>query len=552
MSRYSIGIDFGSLSARAVIMDLSDGKVISSAVSEYAHGIITDRLPNGITLAVDWAVQIPQDYLDSLSESVREAVKAAGVSAADIAGIGLDVTASTMLPVDENAAPLCEDGRFSGDPNSYIKVWKHHAAQKYADLIEETARSSGSGLLDPFGGHISGEHFLPKAMQIAMESPELYDSSFRILEVGDWLVWKLTGKESRGYCAASFKTYYSEKDGDIPSSFFSSISPRLEDLSDKYPRNVLFPGDCAGTLTEKGATLLGLVPGIPVAAAGVDAHTTVYGCGVSRPGQFLMIIGTSTCEMLLSDTESHVEGISGVVYDSIFKDVYTYECGQSGIGDMFGWFADNQVPSSYRKEAENKGLSVQQYLTEKASSLKPGENGIVALDWFNGVRSTLMDFSLSGVVAGLTTETTPEEIYRALLESTAFGCRKIIETLEAEGVRIDTLIATGGIPHKNPLMMQIYADIMKRDVYIVDRDQTGSVGSAIMAAASAEGGFSSLAGLTEKYAMPFGTVYHPDGASSEVYDGLYRIYCDMYSFFGEKDSLLHRLKDIRKGSREID
>lgn len=550
MSRYSIGIDFGTLSARAVVMDLSDGKVISSAVSEYAHGVITDNLPCGISLAVDWAVQIPQDYLDSLSESVRKAVKEAGVSPSDIAGIGMDVTASTMLPVDSNADPLCEDPKFSQDPNSYIKLWKHHAAQKYADLIEETARRSGSKLLDPFGGHISGEHFLPKAMQIAIESPELYDRSFRILEVGDWLVWKLTGKESRGYCAASFKTYYSEKDGDIPASFFSSISPSLENLSDKYPRNVLFPGDCAGTLTEEGAELLGLVPGIPVAAAGVDAHTTVYGCGVSRPGQFLMIIGTSTCEMLISDTESRTEGISGVVYDSIFKDTYTYECGQSGVGDMFGWFADNQVPERYKKDAEAKGLSVQQYLTEKASSLAVGENGIVALDWLNGVRSTLMDFSLSGAIAGLTTETTPEEIYKALLESTAFGCRKIIETLESDGVSIDTLIATGGIPHKNPLLMQIYADVMKRDVYIVERDQTGSVGSAIMAAAAASGGFSVLADLTEKYAMPFGAVYHPDKKSSEVYDQLYDIYCEMYSFFGEKNSLMHRLKDIRKNSRE--
>ena len=281
----------------------------------------------------------------------------------------------------------------------------------------------------------------------------------------------------------------------------------------------------------------------------MDAHTTVYGCGVSKPRQFLMIIGTSTCEMLLSDTLSCIDGISGVVYDSIFKDMYTYECGQSGIGDMFAWFAENQVPPEYHREAEEKGLAIQQLLTQKASALRPGENGLVALDWWNGVRSTLMDFSLSGVIAGLTTETSPEEIYRALLESTAFGCRKIIDTLEDSGVRIDTLIATGGIPHKNPLMMQIYADVMGRDVLVVDRDQTGSVGSAIMGTAAAGEGFSSLAELTEKYAMPFSTVYRPDPSSSAVYERLYRAYCDMYSFFGGKDSLLHRLKDIRKEAR---
>ena len=549
MPGYSIGIDFGSLSARAVVMDLDSGEILSSAVSEYEHGILTDRLPNGVPLAVDWAVQIPQDYLDSLSGSVREAVAAAGISPSQVAGIGLDVTASTMLPIDSDGKPLCEDPRFSQDPNSYIKVWKHHAAQKYADMIEEAAERDGSGLLDPFGGHISGEHFLPKAMQIAMESPELYDASDRILEVGDWLVRKLCGTESRGYCGASFKTYYSQENGDVPASFFEKISPELSGLSDKYPRNIAFPGDCAGKLSAEGAALLGLVPGIPVAAAGVDAHTTVYGCGVSRPGQFLMIIGTSTCEMLLSETLSCVEGISGVVYDSIFKDMYTYECGQSGIGDMFAWFADNQVPPEYHREAQEKSLAIQQLLTQKASALRPGENGLVALDWWNGVRSTLMDFSLSGVIAGLTTETSPEEIYRALLESTAYGCRKIIDTLESSGVRIDTLIATGGIPHKNPLMMQIYADVMGRDVQVVDRDQTGSVGSAIMGAAAAGEGFPSLAELTEKYALPFTTVYRPDPDSSSVYEDLYRAYCDMYSFFGGKDSLLHRLKDIRKEAR---
>ena len=549
MPGYSIGIDFGSLSARAVVMDLDSGEIVSSAVSEYEHGILTDRLPNGVLLAVDWAVQIPQDYLDSLNASVREAVSSAGISPEQVAGIGLDVTASTMLPVDSQGNPLCEDPRFSQDPNSYIKVWKHHAAQKYADMIEEAARKDGSELLDPFGGHISGEHFLPKAMQIAMESPELYNASDRILEVGDWLVRLLCGTESRGYCGAAFKTYYSEETGDVPASFFESISPELSGLSDKYPKNIAFPGDCAGRLSKEGAELLGLIPGIPVAAAGVDAHTTVYGCGVSKPRQFLMIIGTSTCEMLLSDTLSCIDGISGVVYDSIFKDMYTYECGQSGIGDMFAWFAENQVPPEYHREAEEKGLAIQQLLTQKASALRPGENGLVALDWWNGVRSTLMDFSLSGVIAGLTTETSPEEIYRALLESTAFGCRKIIDTLEDSGVRIDTLIATGGIPHKNPLMMQIYADVMGRDVLVVDRDQTGAVGSAIMGAAAAGEGFSSLAELTEKYAMPFSTVYHPDPPSSAVYERLYRAYCDMYSFFGEKDSLLHRLKDIRKEAR---
>jgi len=550
MRGYAIGVDFGSLSARAVVTDVESGEIVGSAVSEYRHGIMTECLPNGTVLGANWAVQLPQDYLDSLSESVKGAVADSGVDKNEIIGIGLDVTASTILPTDENGLPMCESEKYIREPNAYIKVWKHHAAQSYADLLERAAEQNGDRTIaELFGGHVSGEHFLPKAAQIFVEAPELFEDCGRIIEVGDWLVRRLCGVDCRGYCAAAFKTYYSGQTGDLPDELLNSVLPGFCRIKSKIPERVEFTGDCVGGLNEDGAALLGLPEGIAVSAAGVDAHSTVYGCGVSEAGQLLLIVGTSTCAMLQSETQSAVDGISGVVGNSVFKGLYTYECGQSGVGDIFAWFADSSVDIRYHDEAAERSISLQELLTEKASRLRVGENGMVALDWWNGVRSTLMDFSLSGVIAGLTTDSKPEEIYRALLEATAFGCRKIVETLERGGVEVNTVFAAGGIPLKNPLMMQIYADVLNRDVYIVGREQTGAVGSAVTAAAAAGGGFSELAELTKRYAVPCKTVYHPDGEAVKAYNDLYEIYGEMYNHFGQKNGLLGKLNDIRRQAR---
>jgi len=285
-----------------------------------------------------------------------------------------------------------------------------------------------------------------------------------------------------------------------------------------------------------------------VAAAMVDAHVTLYGCHMNRGGELLLIIGTSTCAVVQSEVYCPVEGISGVVPDGILPGLNAYEGGQSSVGDLFAWFVEHCVPPEYHREAQERGISLHRLLTEKSALLPPGGNGLVALDWWNGARSVLMDSHLSGLIVGLTLDTRPEEIYRALLEATAFGANRIIRAMEDSGVPIHTLYAAGGIPCKNPLLCQIYADVCGREVFLVEQEQTGALGSAILAAAAAENGAQSLSPLMDRYRRSGHTVFRPDPEHAERYAELYSIYSELYDRFGRDSSLMHRLKALRRNA----
>lgn len=543
MKQYTIGLDYGTLSARAVLMDLESGACVASSVYPYPHEVMSRQLPDGTKLGVDWALQDPQDYWEALHATVPAVLREAGVAPEQVIGIGLDTTSCTMLPVAADGTPLCQLPQWRSEPHAYIKLWKHHAAQQYADKI--SALAEGSDLLAPFGQYVSSEHFLPKVAQIAYEAPELYQAADRIMQVGDWLVWRMCGEESRSYCAAAYKSYYRLDRGDVSPAFLKKIHPLMENLAQKQPAAVVYPGDRAGGLTAEAAAWMGLLPGTAVSASGVDAHVAVPGCRISEAGQFLMIIGTSTCEMLLSKTYAEIPGISGVVPNGILPGFHAYECGQSCVGDMFAWFVDHCVPPTYFDEAQTRGISIHNLLMEKASSLRPGQSGLVALDWWNGVRSTLMDFDLSGLIVGLTINTRPEEIYRALLESTAYGAFHIVKTAEESGVVVDRLWATGGIPAKNPLLMQIYADVCGRDVYAVTEQQTGALGSAMLGAAAAKGGFAALPEQLRRYEGVDSKVYHPIAENVAVYRELFALYNELYAHFGKGSDLMKKLKKLR-------
>ena len=547
--QYSIGVDYGSLSARAVLMDLETGVSATSAVYEYPHGIMTEALPDGTPLGLDWALQDPADYWEALHILIPALLRQAAVEKEQVVGIGLDVTSCTVLPATADGTPLCHLDIYRSCPHAYLKLWKHHAAQPYADRILALAREQDAPWLPQFGGLISGEHYLPKAAQIAAESPDIYRAADRLIEAGDWLVQRLCGQESRGYCAAAFKTYYRQEQGDVDTNFLAAIHPLLADLKDKLPPVTHFPGDRAGGLTPEAADWLGLLPGTAVSAAGVDAHVTLHGSHINRSGDLLLIIGTSTCIILQSDVYREIPGLNGVVPEGILPGLHAYEGGQACVGDSFAWFAERCVPAAYQAEAAERGISIYQLLMEKASALTPGENGLVALDWWNGVRSTLMDFDLSGLIVGLTLDTTPEAIYRALLESTAYGARRIIQSIEEAGVPVRTLYAAGGIPLKDPLLAQIYADVCGRDVYLVEQEHSGALGSAILGAAAAGGGFHALSGLIERYRCPAQTVFHPVPEHMEVYQKLYALYSRLYEEYGIKNDLMKQLKQIRLAAR---
>lgn len=549
MSRplYTIGVDFGTLSARAVVADSRDGAILASAESVYAHGVLSEQLPDGTALPPQWALQVPQDYLDALTASVREAMAHSGLTADDIAAIGWDFTSCTVLPTNEQGTPLCALPELTGRPHAYCKLWKHHAAQSCAGRIEALAHEMDQSFRHRYGGRVSSEWTYPKLLQILEEDPQLADRTDVFLEAGDWLLWQLTGRLVRNGCAAGFKQFWAEN-GDLPAEdYLAALHPDFPALCRRALRgDVCAPWQQAGTLTPDWADRLGLHPGIAVAAGIVDAHAAVIGAGVRRAGEGLLIVGTSSCQLVVDERPISVRGICGYARDAIVPDLYAYESGQPCVGDLFDWFVRRCVPEDYAAEARAKGMNLHQLLSEKAAALQVGESGLVALDWWNGQRSPFVDDDLSGVMLGLTLRTRPEEQYRALLESCAYGVRLIFDTYRRHGLTIDRVTVCGGIARKNALLMQIYADVLGCEVHISESEQACALGAAILAATAA-GCHDTMAQAMDAMAAPTERTYAPDPARAQVYDRLYAIYEESARYFALQTDALHRLMALRQG-----
>ncbi len=551
--KYAVGIDYGTLSARTLLLNLRTGE--ETAVSEYAYpsGVMEESLPCGRKLGIDWALQNPNEYVDAACATIQEILENSGVSPENIIGIGIDFTSCTILPVKKDGTPMCNIEKYKEEPHAYVKLWKHHAAQYCADILNETAERMGEDWLRLYGGKISSEWLVPKAMQIAKEAPEIYDECDRIIEGGDWIVWRLCGQEARSACNAGYKALWHHELGYPSKEFFKALDPRLENIvEEKLSADIRPLGSCAGYLTREMAQKTGLMEGTPVAVGIIDAHASVPACKIDKAGKMLMIMGTSTCHMLLSDEEKGVEGTCGIVKDGILPGFYGYEAGQSCVGDHFSWFVENCVPHRYYLDAKEKGIDIHVYLTQKAEKLRVGESGLVALDWWNGVRSVLMDFDLSGLIVGLTLRTKPEEIYRALIEATAYGTRKIIEAFEEGGVPVRELYAAGGIASKNPMAMQIYADVCNKEIRISGSSQSGALGSAILGAVAAgkeKSGFESVGEAVLKLGKLDETVYTPKKESAAVYETLYREYLKLHDYFGRgANDVMKTLKAIKNAS----
>lgn len=550
--KYAIGVDFGTESGRAALVDITTGQEVATAVHPYGNGVIDEKLPGtDIALAPDWALQDPNDYLEVFKNAIPAALKAGGVNPADVVGIGVDFTACTMLPTKADGTPLCFLPEWKDNPHAWVKLWKHHAAQPEANKLNEIARATGFGdLLDRYGGKISSEWFFPKAWQILDEAPDVYAAADRMLEAADWVVWQLTGAETRNSCTAGYKAMWSKADGFPPKAFFAALDPGLENIVDeKMSRDILPLGEKAGGLTAEAAKWTGLKEGTAVAVANVDAHVAVPVATVTEPGRMVIIMGTSNCHMLLGDEAKTVPGMCGYVADGIIPGLIGYEAGQSCVGDHFAWFVENCVPADYLQEAEDRGIDIHQLLEEKAAKLKPGESGLVALDWWNGNRSVLVDVDLTGLLLGATLLTKPEEIYRALIEATAYGTKMIVETFNANGVPVNEIITTGGLPNKNALLMQIYADVTGVPIFIADNVQGGAVGSAMhgaVAAGKAAGGFDSIVEASRKMAGLRDTSYQPIAANRAVYEQLYAEYVTLHDYFGRgANDVMKRLKTLK-------
>jgi L-ribulokinase len=538
---YVVGVDYGTLSGRAVVVRVSDGAELGSAVHDYPHAVLTEALPDGTPLGHDWALQVPSDYVDVLRIAVPEAIAAAGIDPARVIGIGTDFTACTMVPTLADGTPLNELPEWADRPHAYVKLWKHHAAQPQADRINELAATRGEPWLPRYGGLISSEWEFAKGLQLLEEDPEAYAAMDRWVEAADWIVWQLTGQYVRNACTAGYKGI--RQDGHYPSpEFLAALNPGFANfVTEKLDQPIGELGQAAGTLSKQAAEWTGLPEGIAVAVGNVDAHVTNAAAVALEPGQMVAIMGTSTCHVMNGAEVREVPGMCGVVNGGIVAGLYGYEAGQSGVGDIFGHYVKSLAPE-YTHER----------LTELAAQQKPGQHGLLALDWHSGNRSVLVDHELSGLLIGETLATRPEDVYRALIEATAYGTRKIVETFTEAGVPVREFIAAGGLL-KNRLLMQIYADVLNMPLSIIGSDQGPALGSAIHAAAAA-GAYPDVRAAAAAMGRVERDVYRPDPAAAEIYDQLYAEYSTLHDYFGRGgNKVMRTLRAIQRkaGQREV-
>ncbi len=547
--KYSIGIDYGTQSARAELINVLNGHVEDIVEVMYPHGVMTEEIPTGKKLGQDWALQDGEDYYQMLLSAVRKLLSDTDISPEDIIGIGVDTTACTMIPIGSNLEPLSSDEKYRDRPNAYVKLWKHHAAQKYADILNMVAEEREESFLKRYGGKISSEWTVPKVMQIVYEDPDLYDATYSFCDIADWLNYKMTGILAKNNVMAGFKSMLLE-DGYPSDDFFSALHPKLAGfITNKLKGEVLHIGGTVGYVSEEFSNASGLMRTTAVAVSQTDAGAVPIALGMGKEGQMIMSIGTSTCHFLLGKTLRDVPGICGSIFDGAVPGFYAYEAGQASVGDAFSWFIKNFVGTELRKEAEEKGKSIYSLLAEKASRHRPGSTGLVAIDWFNGNRSTLVNVDLSGVIMGMKLDTKVEDVYRAILESTAFGTKKIIDNFRAHGVPVTELYACGGIPKKDPFMMQMYADICNCRINVSGESLAAAYGSAVLgavAAGSKGGGFDTVAAAEAKLALKDFTVYVPKEENVKSYEKLYEVYSSAYDYFGAMDGLLMKLAEIKK------
>lgn len=546
---YTIGIDFGTLSGRALLVDTRDGSEVATAVFDYPHAVMDERLPSGKRLGPEWALQHPQDYIDVFTHTIPAVLKESGVDPNEVVGLAVDFTASSPMPVKADGTPLCFLDQFKDEPHAYVKLWKHHAAQPQADHINEVARQRGESWLPRYGGKYSSEWFFSKLLQILVESPAVYREIDAFIEAADWVIWQLTGQMTRNTCTAGYKMLV--QDGQYPSrEYFAALHPDFADVIEQKVWGDFAPlAGKAGELTPEMAQQLGLPAGIAVAVANVDAHVTAPAVKATQPGVMVMIMGTSTCHIMSGDQLQEVDGMCGVVDGGIIDGLYGYEAGQSGVGDIFAWFVDNAVPPEYHEAAKAAGMNLHEYLEQEAARQKPGEHGLVALDWWNGNRSTLVDTELSGLLIGATLATRAPDIYRALIESTAFGTREIIEAFEARGVAVKELVAAGGLPEKNALLRQIYADVTGRSFKLAGSSQSPALGSAMHAAVAA-GVYPDIHAAADKMGKLKDEVVQPIPENQAIYDRLYAEYKTLYDYFGRgTNDVMKTLKRIRNEVR---
>jgi len=555
MSRYLIGLDFGTNTCRSVVVDAANGKELSSHVFAYpsgTDGVISDSKDPNL------ARQNPADYLQGIAVTVKAALENAvesdpAFSREKVIGIGVDTTGSSPVPVDANCRPLCFSSVFANNPAAQVWLWKDHTSFNEAALITRTAARTRPQYLSKIGGVYSSEWWWSKILHCKNVAPDVFAAAYSWVEICDWITASLVGinrpgEIRRSICAAGHKALYNEDWNGLPDfEFLETLSPGLGDLRQRLYDESFTSEKSAGHLSPEWAKLLGLSEEVAVSVGAFDAHVGAVGAGISE-GTLVKILGTSTCDIMISSVAkklADIPGVCGIVNGSVLNGYYGIEAGQSGVGDIFLWFVNNLVPEEYGKSQDEKFAN----LNSAAAALEPGETGLVALDWNNGNRTILVDVRLTGLLIGQTLQTRPHEIYRALIEATAFGALEIIDRIEAYGVLIKEVVNCGGLASRNPLLMQIYADITGRPMKVSRSDQTPALGAAIFASVAAgkkAGGYDSVEDA-EKNMTGTGKVYEPSPENHKLYTRLYALYRQLHDAFGTKEwngSMSNVMKDL--------
>ena len=542
MDKYTIGIDFGTLSARALMVRINDGSEVASAEYVYPHAIMTEKDIDGSENIVTTALQHPKDYIDALSYTVKKVLSDSAVDASCVLGLGIDFTSCTVLPVKKDLTPLCFDDEFKKNKHAYVKLWKHHGANDVANRMTDIAKSSGEKWLDDYGGAVSSEWLIPKITETLERSESVYNAAEYFMDAGDWLVSLITGKVSRSCCIAGFKAQWNAQSGHLSDEYLQKVNAKLKGLTKtKLKGDVLPVGICAGKLNEYGAKLTSLNENTSVSVAVIDAHAALPSAGVTESGALMLILGTSACHILLSKKDVKIGGICGKVLDGVVKGYYAYESGQGCFGDVFDWFKKTCVPNEYFENAKVENVDIFTYLNKKAKDIPIGNSGLLALDWFNGNRSPYADYDLSGMILGLNLSTTPEEIYQALVCSVVFGTKRIVDLYVENGLDVDKITAAGGIAGKNDYLMQVMADVLGKKISVVDNKQAGAKGSAIYAAAAC-GYYDSVKSAADTMKDGVSRVYLPNSAHTERYEKLYKHYVELSEYFAKSNSVMKKLK----------
>ena len=525
----SLGLDFGTESVRALLVDLR-GRELASVSVRYRHAQILEHLPGSTRrLPPHFALQHPNDWMEAALKAVRSALRSATLSPDSIVGVGVDFTSCTMLPVTSDGTPLCLLADYHAEPHAWPKLWKHHAAQTQTDRMNAVARKRAEPFLKRYGGTIGLEWFFPKMLEVLENAPRIFEAADVWLEAGDWFVWQLVGGSAntlpRSTCQAGYKGLWNANEGYPSTEYLRAVNPKFAGVvHSKMPGQLVAPGTAAGTLCASAAKRLGLREGTPVSAAIIDAHAGVPGAGAAEAGTLVMVLGTSSCHMLNATRERFIEGAAGVVKDGILPGFYGYETGQAAVGDAFDWLRRLTGQRSFES------------LAAQASQLPPGAEGVRCVDWFNGCRTPLMDGNLRGSFSGLSLHHGPAHLYRSLLEASAFGILWIVEMLRNGGVPVDHFVATGGLPHHNPLVVQVIADVLGEPVLVHPCQQGPALGASILGALAADA-FRSPGDAIRAMAASKSTKFRriqPSRSTHKRYQPLYAEYRKLCAFHSSR------------------